>query len=158
MLVGNGDGTFQPALVYNSGGFLGAAHVVADVNGDGRPDLIVVNEVASQLDFQTGSVAVLLNKTSYKTTTVLTSSPNPSQVNQTVTLRATVSSSLAVPNGEFVTFYAGSTKLGKAAISKGVATLTTSFSKANTYTLKAKYSGDTWHKPSSGIVSQVVNP
>jgi hypothetical protein len=43
VLLGNGDGTFQPAVTYNSGGYGGLAVAVADVNGDGKPDLLVAN-------------------------------------------------------------------------------------------------------------------
>jgi len=44
VLLGNGDGTFQPAVTYNSGGYWISDFIaVADVNGDGRPDLLVVN-------------------------------------------------------------------------------------------------------------------
>ena len=50
VLLGNGDGTFQPAVSYDSGGQPNAV-AVADVNGDGKPDLVVAN---------TGNVAVLL--------------------------------------------------------------------------------------------------
>ena len=39
-LLGNGDGTFQPAMNYNPGGYP-VSVVVADVNGDGKPDLVV---------------------------------------------------------------------------------------------------------------------
>jgi len=37
VLLGNGDGTFQPAMTHSAGGIYVA---VADVNGDGKPDLI----------------------------------------------------------------------------------------------------------------------
>ncbi len=158
VFLGKGDGTFQAPFVYSSGGFIGSALAVADVNRDGRPDLIVANNNAAPGDYQIGLVAVLLNKTSYATTTVLTSSPNPSHVNQTVTLTATITSNPPIPNGEVITFSVGTTKLGTGKTTRGVATLTTSFSKANTYTVKAKYPGDVWHKPSYGTVSQVVNP
>ncbi len=41
-LLGNGDGTFQPAAVSNSGGSgAGQTIAVGDVNGDGKPDAIV---------------------------------------------------------------------------------------------------------------------
>ena len=59
ILRGNGDGTFQnPPLLY-SGGFLPAAMVALDMNGDGKPDLAVVggNGVASYF-----SVSVLINR------------------------------------------------------------------------------------------------
>jgi hypothetical protein len=60
VLLGNGDGTLQPALVYPAGGYWGADSIaVADVNGDGRPDLLVVNIFGSS--GLMGSVGVLLN-------------------------------------------------------------------------------------------------
>ena len=43
VLVGNGDGTFQPVVTYDDGGLLPAAVAVADVNGDGKPDMLVAN-------------------------------------------------------------------------------------------------------------------
>ncbi len=41
VLLGNGDGTFKPAVTYPSGDTFPRSLAVADVNGDGRPDLIV---------------------------------------------------------------------------------------------------------------------
>jgi hypothetical protein len=43
VLLGNGDGTFQGAVTYNSGGAPALNMVVADMNGDGRPDLVIEN-------------------------------------------------------------------------------------------------------------------
>jgi uncharacterized repeat protein (TIGR01451 family) len=52
VLLGNGDGTFQPATAYGSGGNDATSVAVADVNGDTKPDLVVANS--------SGSVGVLL--------------------------------------------------------------------------------------------------
>ncbi len=41
VLLGNGDGTFQPAVNYESGGEQIYTVAIADVNGDGKPDIIV---------------------------------------------------------------------------------------------------------------------
>src|ERR1700689_971443 len=46
VLLGNGDGTFRPAVAYSAGGD-GGAIAVADVNGDGKPDIIAANLVCS---------------------------------------------------------------------------------------------------------------
>ena len=43
VLLGNGDGTFQTAVTYGSGGLNPLSVAVADVNGDGKPDLLVAN-------------------------------------------------------------------------------------------------------------------
>ena len=44
VLLGNGDGTFQPAVAYDTDGFNPYTVLVADVNGDSKLDLAVVNE------------------------------------------------------------------------------------------------------------------
>src|SRR5437763_2754562 len=64
LLLGNGDGSFQPPQSYDSGGFNPFSVAVADMNGDGHPDLVVANGCANstcQTDGTVkGSVAVLL--------------------------------------------------------------------------------------------------
>ncbi|MGB9232931.1 MAG: VCBS repeat-containing protein, partial [Terriglobales bacterium] len=61
VLLGNGDGTFQTAVSYNSGGYESYSIAVADVNGDGHPDLLVANECGSSATCSNGgTVSVLL--------------------------------------------------------------------------------------------------
>ena len=68
VLLGNGDGTFQPAVSYASGGAvvgfgggLRVSLVVADINGDHVPDLLVGNQ-GTTVDGGDGLVGVLLGK------------------------------------------------------------------------------------------------
>ena len=60
VLRGNGDGTFQPAVAYNSGGLYAFGVAVADLNGDGHPDLVVSNYCFSNSNCTYGTVDVLL--------------------------------------------------------------------------------------------------
>jgi Bacterial Ig-like domain (group 3)/FG-GAP-like repeat len=60
VLLGKGDGTFQPAVSYDSGGLTATSIAVADVNGDGKPDLLVTNMYAGNGNYSRGSVGVLL--------------------------------------------------------------------------------------------------
>ena len=79
VLLGKGDGTFQPAVAYNSGGVGGGASSVAveDVNQDGRPDLLIAN--GCNTTTCAGSVGVLLNNSQPPDTTppVITLSATP---------------------------------------------------------------------------------
>ena len=59
VLLGNGDGTFQPATSYWSGGGEALSVAIADVNGDGKPDLLVANYYGRD-DISHGAVGVLL--------------------------------------------------------------------------------------------------
>ncbi len=64
VLLGNGDGAFRAAVTFGSGSDLAVSIAVADVNGDGKPDLLVANYCASlssgSCSNQNGSVGVLL--------------------------------------------------------------------------------------------------
>jgi hypothetical protein len=93
------------------------------------------------------------------TSVSLASAPNPSSTGQSVTLTATVSSvSTAPPPTGKVDFLDGTTLLGSAPVSGGVATLTTAFTAAGSHSLTAKYSGDANNLPSSSAIdTQVVN-
>jgi hypothetical protein len=164
VLLGNGDGTFQGqgslSLSFRSGQTDATSIAIADVNGDGRPDLVAANSgYIYHVVNVPSSVGVLLNDLTVGTTAKVASSLNPSSVSQSVTLTATISSpASSVPNGSTVTFYNGTTEIGTGTTTNGVATLTTSFSAAGKFTIKASYAGDAFHKASSGTVKQTVTP
>ncbi len=161
VLLGNGDGTFQAAVAYGSGGYEANSVAVADVNGDGKPDLLVVNQQVNGGDAYYGTVGVLINTSITATTTTLTSSPNPSNFGQAVIFTATVTAQQGfykgTPTGT-VSFYDGTTNIGNSNLnSNGVATLTTSSLSVGTHSMTATYNGDTDFAPStSSVLYQVV--
>ncbi len=54
VLLGNGDGTFKPAMTYDSGGSYPWSVATGDVNGDGKADLVLGNG--------NGTAGILLGK------------------------------------------------------------------------------------------------
>jgi hypothetical protein len=89
--------------------------------------------------------------------TTVTTSGSPSFVGQSVTFAATVTSTHgAIPNGEVVTFRDHNGVLGTGTTADGVATFTTSTLTAQTYAVEVTYPGDGTFRPSSGVVTQVV--
>src|SRR2546429_58155 len=61
VLLGNGDGTFRGATAFGAGADP-VSVAIGDVNGDGRPDLMVAN-------FISNNVSVLINNTAFAPTT-----------------------------------------------------------------------------------------
>lgn len=57
VLLANGDGSFQPVHTYNSGGLYASFVTVHDLNGDGKPDLIVAN--SSMAPGEGGGIGIL---------------------------------------------------------------------------------------------------
>jgi hypothetical protein len=159
VLLGNGDGTFLLPQHYDAGGSYGDAIAIGDVSGDGKPDLVVAEACLPNLECDSGLVSVLLGTAGYRTTTNLSSSPNPSLQGQAVTLMATVSSiGPIVPTGK-VKFKNGGTLLGSAILSTGVATLTKKNLPVGMISLTAVYQGDVHSaKSTSQVLVQVVNP
>jgi Bacterial Ig-like domain (group 3)/FG-GAP-like repeat/FG-GAP repeat len=102
----------------------------------------------------TGSVTQVVE--GYPTTTTLSSSPNPSQFGQAVTFTAQVTSSGPVPTGK-VKFLDGTTTLGAAVLSGGIAKITKSTLAVGTHPITAQYLGDAVSdKSTSAVVNQVV--
>jgi hypothetical protein len=160
VLLGRGDGSFDPVVTFSSGAYNATSIAVADLNGDGKPDLVAANQCGAD-GCTTGSVAVLLNNTGpcvkkCPTSTVLASSLNPSIFGQKITWTARVTTSGSVPPTGKVNFTWGDT-LGTGTLNGGVATLTRSNLNADSYPLTAVYSGDANNEPSaSAILNQVV--
>jgi hypothetical protein len=144
--LGNGDGTFRAAEKYGLGGYQTNAIAIADLNGDGKPDLLAAGRYCIKCTDPNLTLHVLLNIFDAPTVGVVTSSPNPSFVSQPVTFTATFTSDPPIPDGEDITFTSGTNILGNGTTKNGVASLTTSFSKAATYAVKADYPGDLFHK------------
>jgi Bacterial Ig-like domain (group 3)/FG-GAP-like repeat len=142
VLLGNGDGTFQAAVIYDSGGFFPNSIVVTDVNGDGRPDLLVSNFAVDSFSQQFGAVSVRLNNTaSPSTRTTLVSSMNPAAVQQNVTYTARVTGQSGAVTGTIM-FQDGGSVVGKVTVAGNKASYTTSYKVHGLHALTATYSGD----------------
>src|SRR5262245_30085679 len=115
VLLGSGDGAFKDAPGTPFGLAAGVSSTsVADFNGDGAPDLAMVN-------YLTGSVTIAFNHG--LTTTTVSSSAADALYGQAIRFTATVTAaSGAAPTGT-VTFRNGGAVLGTATVTSGVATL-----------------------------------
>jgi hypothetical protein len=160
VLRGNGDGTFQApsSTLTDFNGSFPNALVVADFNGDGKPDLAVSNFVA-------GDVSVLLNTSPppshanpAATATALTADTTTAVFGQTVTLTASVTSSGGTPSGT-VTFFDGSTILGEVAVDpNGRASLLVTLTSTGPHSLRASFAGIApFTASASAVVNETVN-
>jgi Bacterial Ig-like domain (group 3)/Beta-propeller repeat len=107
-----------------------------------------------------GSVSVPVNQFVLEaTTTTLSSSLNPSNYGQVVTLTAAVTTALAAPpNGETVTFEQGPTVLGTRTLTGGSTSFTTSSLKVGAAWIRAVYGGDSnFGRSTSNVIKQVVS-
>lgn len=152
VLIGNGDGSFQPAAVFDTGGYSTGA-VVRDINGDGKPDILVSN-------YYFGTIGVLLgnNQVAQPTTTTLTTSKNPAIYQQPVTFTAAVTSSSGTPAGTVVFIEDGKHVLASETLVNGSASFTTSGLARGKYAMTAAYLGSGNFAPStSAVLEQWVN-
>jgi hypothetical protein len=99
------------------------------------------------------SAAVGITITPATSATTLQATPSAGNVNGQITLKATVSGDS--PTGS-VSFTAGTTSLGTATLTNGVATLQTSFGAAGSYATTATYQGDQNNAASTSSAVTIV--
>jgi hypothetical protein len=164
VLLGNGDGTLQAAMTYDSGepgqlppSGVSSSLAVADLNGDGRPDLVVAGCMAIGCGGG-NEVGIFLHVGTTPTTTTVTSTPNPSVFGQTVTFTATASSGSGTPTGT-VSFSDGSAALGGASLVNGTASITQFLLTGGSHSITATYQGSLqFNSSTSGPLLQVISP
>jgi hypothetical protein len=158
--LGNGDGTFQSLKTFQLGGSEISWGTIADINGDGRPDLISANWCTPSCKGLDGAVGVLMNFALFpdSTSTTLASSLNPSFYGQKVTLAATVKNTGGIPPKGQVYFASSGVRFETATLdSNGAATLISTLLNADPYALTATYEGDANNLIStSAVMNQVV--
>jgi hypothetical protein len=143
-LVGTAALTGESASLTTNGLAAGSHTISATYSGDAS---FAASSATATLTVQPASAS---------STTTLTSTRNPSNVGQSVTFRATVSSPSGGVNGT-VEFYDGATLLGSAVMSSGVAQWTTTSLPAGGHAIVARYLGNASLPPSvSTAVAQTV--
>ena len=137
-LDANGQATVTTSSLMAGNGFLGNHFITATYSGDGT--------------FSGGSATLVQKVHEKASTTTVSSSPNPSNVAETVTFTATVASASAggTPSG-MVTFQEGSNVLAQVPLNAGgTASFDTSDLGAGEHTITAVYASDTIFAASSG--------
>ena len=161
ILYGNGDGTFTNITTSNGLGPKdlininnGGNAVVADFNGDGKPDILTGNTILLNAY---GSITTPPLPT---TTTALAASASTITVGSSVTFTATITpaaGSTGTPSGT-VTFLDGATTLGTGTLASGVASYSTSALVVGAHSITAVYGGDTnFSGSTSSAVAVTVN-
>ena len=139
-LWGIGNGTFRDGGTVLAHASQAIALAVQDVNGDGRPDLLI-GHGNDHCCYQFAQVSVLTSQIRRTTKTTLTATANPARVNQPGTFTATESGRFAGKTSGTVAFTHGNTVLGTVPVVNGKAALAHTFSKATTFTVTARFSG-----------------
>lgn len=160
------DGSYNGTNVYGGYGvtvLLAAAYMatatVSGISVDDGPHLVDASFPGD--DNYSASISATTNLGGATATTTLTLTVNPSgsaAPGQPVTLTATLSPDTLQghsTNGETITFYNGSSVLGTATLSNGVAALTLT-PLPNTYTVSAAYAGDTYLSGSVSTAQTLV--
>jgi hypothetical protein len=140
VLLGNGDGTFGGPRFIATDGIVSTLAAV-DLNGDGALDVVTTGQDFGVLLNRGDGILLRPGTSAVPTATALTSSLNPAEVGQSVTLTSTVTAQAGTPTGT-VTFLDGADVLGTATIAAdGRAILTVSLG-AGSRTLTASYNGN----------------
>jgi CSLREA domain-containing protein len=164
--VAGGVITFTAPSSGPSGTFPGnvtTANATTDASGVATAPVFTANgnagsyNVSASVGGGLASANFALTNTQAATTTVVSSSINPSEFGQGVTFTATVTSVAGTPTGT-VQFKDGGVTIGSASTVNGVAQLITSSLTAGPHTITAVYGGDANFLTSSGTLSggQVV--
>jgi len=162
VLLGMGGGSYGSPVIYTTGGQLAGAIALGDLNGDGKPDVVIPNQCDDGIIDTScgGNVAILLNSSSILTTN-LVSSLNPALAGQAVTYTATVAE-LGTPPAGTVTFRDGTSVIANdvpLTLNAGQyqATYSTSYSTAGTHQISATYSLAPISQISSILAETVLN-
>jgi hypothetical protein len=146
-LDASGQATVTTSSLAAGGNYLGNHFIVAIYNGDG----------SHAVTFATMMQKVHANGS----TTVLSVSPNPSALGQTVLLTATVSgvpSGAGTPTG-MVTFRDGAAVIAQLPLdANGTASITRADLSSGSHAITATYASDTKFAASSGMSTVAVNP
>jgi hypothetical protein len=157
-LLGNGDGTFQPAVTYDAGGLLGTSVTTADLTGSHRADLIFTECSLTYCGFPADTlIGLMLHVGTVTTATQNVSSLNPSVFGQTVTFTANVTSGSGTPSGT-IEFFDNSALLGSGTLANGSASMSLAGLGAGSHPITALYQGSLKYDSSiSQPLNQVVS-
>ena len=138
ILLGNGDGTFQGQVQYQTG-MTPTSLAIADFNADGKPDIAVANS-------RSNTVSIFLNAAvsfaHFPTSTSITSSGSPAAFRQSVNFSATLTPGFSgAPTGT-ITFKDGRSTLRAVPLSGNHASLTASGLVVGKHFITANYGGD----------------
>lgn len=123
----------------------GAGPVVVAADQSGNANYAGATEVTRSITVNKGAPAA-----------GLTASPNPVLVQNTVTLTATIGSSVGTPTGSVV-FSDSGTTIGTATLNAGIATLSVSILGVGSHSITAVYGGDgNFNTASSAAISETV--
>ena len=159
VLLGNGDGTFQVSQSYAVGSNPSSV-AVGDFTGDGHLDLAVANSGSNTVSILLGNGDGSFRTAA--TTLTVTSSPNPSVVDQAVMFTAMVTAvapATGTPTGT-VTFRDGTTAIGTVSLNANGSAIFSprTLLSAGTHIITADYSGDPNFESSlSATLTQTVN-